>query len=792
MRHIIPLNYGWKYSESFCEAFLERDCNEEGFEEVDLPHTNKELPYNCFDEADYQFVSCYRRHLEIPAKHHGKRILIDFEGVMSYAEVYVNGHPVGEHKGGYTPFSIDITDRIEFGEDNVLAVKVDSTERPDIPPFGNVVDYLTYGGIYREVNLRIANPVYIENAFISPTRVLEPAKGLSAKVFLRNPLRQSASVEVGIVLKDGDIVLSERRKAVTVQESERSVVQLDVEGISGVELWDPDDPKLYTCQVLLCDSTRVPDSGGVPGSFGVPGSSRISDSNQASGSSVASDTLNVLDDFTARIGFRDAQVRPDGFFLNGKRVQLRGLNRHQSFPYVGYAMPKRVQRRDAEILKYELNLNAVRTSHYPQSRHFLDWCDEIGLLVFEEIPGWQHIGDSQWKQVACQELSAMIQRDWNHPSIFLWGVRINESRDDHDFYSETNRIAHELDPTRQTGGVRWIEGSELLEDVYTMNDFIHSGGEAVLRDPAKVTGRAEPVPYIVTEFNGHMYPTKRFDQEERLIEQAMRHIRVQNAAASHPGISGAFGWCAFDYNTHHQFGSGDRICYHGVMDMFRIPKFAAHAYGSQGDPRDRVVLESATLWARGERSIGGVIPLVIFTNCDYVELYADGAFLGRFHPAADQFPALPHPPVIIRENPKQFGEWGFRWPDGEIVGFVNGRQAARKAFAGNSVVTRLEAVADSQVLVPGETYDATRVVYRVVDQVGNLTPYINEAIRLHIDGPGRIIGPDNPALIGGCIAVWVRTTGRPGDQPGGQPGEIRLTACSSRFSPVETRIEVRP
>jgi beta-galactosidase len=786
MRHVIPLNYGWKYSESFCEAFLERDFDEEGFEEVDLPHTNKELPYNCFDEADYQFVSCYRKHLEIPAHHRGKRILIDFEGVMCYAEVYVNGHLAGEHKGGYTPFSIDITDWVEFGGDNVLAVKVDSTERSDIPPFGNVVDYLTYGGIYREVGLRIVNPVYIENAFISPTRVLEQARGLSAKVFLRNPLRQGASVEMGIVLRDGDTVLAEQRKAVTVQESERSVVELGVEGISGVELWDLDNPKLYSCQVLLYEGGGVHDGGDAPVSNRVCYSGQGPDGGLAPGNGRAHGSA-VLDEVEYRIGFREAQVRPDGFFLNGKRVQLRGLNRHQSFPYVGYAMPKRVQRRDAEILKNELSLNAVRTSHYPQSRHFLDRCDEIGLLVFEELPGWQHIGDSEWKQVACQELSAMIRRDWNRPSIFLWGVRINESPDDHDFYTETNRIARELDPTRQTGGVRWMERGELLEDVYTMNDFIHSGGEAVLRDPVKVTGGPEPVPYIVTEFNGHMYPTKRFDQEERLIEQAMRHIRVQNAAASHAHISGAFGWCAFDYNTHHEFGSGDRICYHGVMDMFRIPKFAAYAYGSQGDPRDRVVLEAATLWARGERSIGGVIPLVIFTNCDHVEFYADGTLVGRFYPASDEFPALPHPPVIIRENPKQFGEWGFRWPDGEIVGFVNGQQVARKAFAGNPVATRLEAVADSELLVPGETYDVTRVVYRVVDQVGNLTPYINEAIRLHIDGPGRIIGPDNPVLIGGCIAIWVRTTGRPGDQP----GEIRLTACSSRFSPVETRIKVR-
>ena len=274
-----------------------------------------------------------------------------------------------------------------------------------------------------------------------------------------------------------------------------------------------------------------------------------------------------------------------------------GLNWHQAWPYVGYAMPKRAQQDDADILKYELGVNTVRTSHYPQSRHFLDRCDEIGLLVIEEIPGWQHIGDDQWKQLACEHVREMIQRDWNHPSVFLWGVRINESRDDHDFYTETNRIARELDPTRQTCGVRVHAHSEFLEDVYTMNDFTHFGGDLVLRDQRVVTGLDHYVPYIVTEYNGHMYPTKRFDHEERLMEHGLRHMRVLSAAGLDPHIAGTVGWCAFDYNTHYQFGSGDRICYHGVMDMFRIPKFAADAYRSQVDP-EKALFVPVTIWAR--------------------------------------------------------------------------------------------------------------------------------------------------------------------------------------------------
>src|SRR5690606_15369707 len=172
------------------------------------------------------------------------------------------------------------------------------------------------------------------------------------------------------------------------------------------------------------------------------------------------DAGGEADRVDTRFGFREARFEADGFFLNGERLPLIGLNRHQTYPYIGAAAPARLQRRDAEIVKWELGCNLVRTSHYPQSRYFLDRCDEIGLLVFEEIPGWQHIGDEAWKQLSLDYLRAMIERDRNRPAIVLWGVRVNESGDDTAFYRATNDLAHELDPTRQTGGVRYIWESE--------------------------------------------------------------------------------------------------------------------------------------------------------------------------------------------------------------------------------------------------------------------------------------------------------------------------------------------
>ena len=227
----------------------------------------------------------------------------------------------------------------------------------------------------------------------------------------------------------------------------------------------------------------------------------------------------------------------------------------------------------------------MRTSHYPQSPHFLDACDEAGLLVFEEIPGWQHIGDKAWQDLAVRNVEQMIRRDWNHPSIVLWGVRINESQDNHDFYTRTNALAHELDNSRQTGGVRYLYDSELLEDVMTMNDFGFP-----LRPPN------HPL-YLNTEFNGHMFPTKRTDNVDRVMEHALRHARVHNQLASDDRYAGGIGWCAFDYNTHANFGSGDKICYHGVTDIFRIRETR------------RPVLPLAVRSQRGDRA-GAVLQLV--------------------------------------------------------------------------------------------------------------------------------------------------------------------------------------
>lgn len=753
----IELLNDWYYHDSYTPG-MEKNPSLEGFSQVQLPHANQELPYHYFDETSFQFISCYKRFFQTPDLAPGQIVVLRFEGVMTQAKVYLNGHELGEHKGGYTPFSFEVQQLLNPEAANEITVVVDSTERQDIPPFGGQIDYLTYGGIYREVYLDIYEPVHIKNAKIEPINILKDRKGLKVSCWFKNTAAvtasagsAAASLEVRLLDDSGSTVF--HTSVDLACPSGPSQVELAFEDLgqmpagSPVRLWTLEDPALYTVQLILHDGERA-------------------------------------DTFTTRIGFRSAEFRPEGFFLNGQRIQLIGLNRHQSWPYVGYAMPRRAQRKDADILKHDLNINLVRTSHYPQSIHFLDRCDEIGLLVLEEIPGWQHIGDLDWQRVSQENVREMIERDWNHPSIIMWEVRINESADNHDFYTRTNQVARSLDQTRAIGGTRCIEHSELLEDVYTMNDFSEEQGESFLRQPRKVTGLDADVPYLITEFGGHMYPTKKTDCEERQMGHVNCHLNIQRDAHLNPWISGAIGWCAFDYNTHKDFGAGDRICYHGVMDMFRIKKFAAYVYKSQVSPAVEPVLMPVTFWARGERSIGGILPLIVLTNCDEISIQYGANQPLMITRKSEQFGALPYPPFEVTASdfpPNSLGDWGMCWEDGIICGYVKGQKVIEKQFAKNPLPTGLLVEADDIVLSQGSK-DVTRVLASIVDQKGNVLPFADNLVRVTVQGPARIQGPSQFSLKGGSFGFYIESSG--------DPGIVQLQVESDGFAAQNLAIEV--
>lgn len=769
----INMNFGWKYLPNFDDAMLKPNASEKDFAEVNIPHANKEIPFNNFDEESYQFVSCYRKHIVVEKALEGKRLILQFEGVANAADVYVNGQFAFAHKGGYTAFGGDIAPFVQYGLDNVIAVKVDSTERDDTPPFGGVVDYLCYGGIYREVFIYVHEQVYAQNLLVTPLDVLTAPKAKIEVVL--NQAVEKFEAKVVVVDMDGNVVIAKEM----LIEGAKGSVTIDM---PSAKLWDIDSPNLYTATVTF-------------------GSEKIE----------------------SKFGIKHCVFKRKGFYLNGKKIKLRGLNRHQAYPYVGYAMPKSCQEADVRFLKENLGLNVVRTSHYPNSKHFLNMCDELGLMVFTEIPGWQFVSKKpEWREVCLQHVQEMIMEDYNHASIILWGVRINESGDDKDLYTKTNALAHSLDKSRQTGGVRCIPQSKLLEDVYTYNDFSNNNKKSALMSKAIICGN---VPYLITEYGGHMFPTKTYDHEKRRQQHALNHARIVDKTVAKKGISGCIGWCMSDYNTHKDFGSGDKVCYHGISDMFRIEKLAAYVYKIQ---QDKVpVLEISSNMEIGDNDGGQVGTIYMFTNCDTVKLFKNGIQINEFDMAKEransEFKHLPCPPVemldiigdqlekdekyhfkkrdakklkIILLDVKKFGtlggilkhlpsiaklllkyrlsidgitalfgkycsSWGEKQVSYRFVGCIKGKEVIVNE-KGSIYQKKLFVKADCDNLVEDSTYDAVRIVIKATNQFDNVLPYDNSVISVTTNGIVDIIGPSTFALLGGQRAVWVKTNGKSG------------------------------
>ena len=788
MTHRLYLNDDWLFTEQFEDSLVAPEYPENTLQPVRLPHTCKETPFHYFDESLYQMVSGYRRHLLIPKDWQGKRILLTFEGAAHDSTVFCNGKKVGEHHCGYTAFTVDLTDNVLYGQDNLLCVRLDSRENLNVPPFGYVIDYMTYGGIYRDVRLEVKEKVSLSDIFVH-----------TAIDFRSSPVTAQITSEITLTESDENVTIRQyympKSTAAAQEESWRLLCEQTVSAdvscgkefsltatITAPLLWDTEEANLYILKTQLYQDNTI------------------------------------LDETETTFGIREAVFKKDGFYLNGRKLRIRGLNRHQSFPYVGYAMPKSMQRLDADLLKKELGLNAVRTSHYPQSHYFLERCDELGLLVFTEFPGWQHIGDDSWKAQAVANAEDMIRQYRNHPSIILWGIRINESPDDDAFYEKTNAVAHKLDPSRPTGGVRAMKKSHLLEDVYTYNDFLHDGEMPGCDPKKKVTSDMEK-PYLISEYNGHMYPTKAFDNEERRSEHAIRHANVLDAVAGQSDIAGSFGWCMFDYNTHKDFGSGDRICYHGVMDMFRNPKLASNIYACEQEQTP--VLEITSSMDIGEHPGCNRGNIYILSNADSVKMYKNDRFIKEYLPEMSPYKHLKHGPILIddfigdslaqnerfrpkhakeitdamnlvargslnhipkrlyltalkllliyhidfaevtRMYTKYIGDWGgtatiYRFDaikDGKVVKSVT-KEPVREI--------RLEAEADHTILTEQHSYDVALVRIRAVDDHGNVLPFYQEPVRLITEGDISIIGPDTIALQGGMGGTYVKSTGRSG------------------------------
>jgi beta-galactosidase len=730
-RYSFSLDQNWLFGGRWNgdSDFLQPGYNESGFETVTLPHCVAKLSWEGWVTDDWAGLWVYRRHFAMRDEFKNRRVFLDFDGVMSRAVPVLNGHALPDHIGGYLPFQYEITSLLD--KQNVLGVAIDSRWL-SVPPEGyakgpNQIDFLEPGGIVRSVRLRAVPQIFIADLFAKPVRVLHTDRRVEVACMIDAGVVPQKSLRLQVDMMDGNRRVATDSKDLDVSQAGKIEADLLLSDLDNVKLWDMDTPQLYDIVATLY-------LGDEP-----------------------------LHDYRVRVGLREARFEVDGFFLNGKRLQLFGLCRQELLPYTGFAMPPRVMRRDAEILKRELNCNAVRCSHYPQSPAFLDACDELGLMVWEELPGWHYIGNQTWQDLAVRDVQDMVRRDRNRPSVIIWGVRINESANVPEFYKRTTAAAKELDDSRPASGAMDRYGLKgWSEDVYAFNDYQHDEktGELDLKQPLP------GVPFILTETVGQLvgpgstiaHKYRRAGDVALQEKQAVYHAQAHDQAAAR-GISGVFAWCAFDYPSGEN--PYNQIKCPGVADIFRIPKLGATFYQAQVSPDARPVIEPNFYWDFGPQTPNGPGKNVaIFSNCDRLEIFVGEEKIASATPDHAGFPNLKYSPFFCDlevANPG-FGKTKTP-PELRIDGYVGENLALSRSFSGDLSKDKFTLVADDDTLI-ADGSDATRLVFRVMDQYGAPRPFANGAVVFRVDGPGIILG-DNPFTLlddsGGVGAVWIKS-----------------------------------
>ena len=747
----------WLFGPASAESSLP-GFDDSAFVTVTLPHTVAPLSWQNWDPAAWEQVWTYRKYFDAPPGTSDMRVFLDFGAAMTHATVLLNGTAVADHLGGYLPFSAEITAALRPAG-NLLAVELDSTFNLDVPPdrpapaVSASVDFWQPGGIYRDVRLRVVPQVFLADVFAKPVNVLDAAaRQVVVEVTVDAGAALPGSGQVAVALLDGTRTVAAGQVPVAITGPGQTTATVTLSGLRDITLWDIGNPKLYDVVATLAVN------GG------------------------------QLHQYQVRTGFREATFARDGFYLNGRQVKLFGVNRHQFFPFAGGAMPDRVQAEDARIIRYGLNCNMVRCSHYPQSEAFLDACDELGLMAWQEAPGWGYLGDAAWLALADRDIADMIVRDRNHPSVIIWGARLNESPDDTAFYTGTNELAHALDDSRPTAGAMagQFMTTDYQQDVFAENDYssvIDPTGirQPVLQPPMDGVGQ----PYLVTEavgtLSGPAIYYRRSDIQVVQQGQSVAHAQVHNLAAADDRYCGLLAWSGFDYPSGHG-NQYQGVKYTGVVDEFRVLKPGAAIYQAQVNPLVTPVIAPAFYWDFGPVSpVTSLSSAMICSNLDRLEVYVGGQHFATVTPDTAGFATLPYPPSFVDFSAVD----GSSRPELRIDGYLGSAKVASRSFAADPSGDRLSLTADDAE-IDGDGVDTTRLAFRAVDRYGAPRPYAGGQVAFEVAGPAVLIG-DNPfdfASAGGVGAVWIRSLP-------GSPGTVTVTVGHPTLGSAAARIQVR-
>jgi beta-galactosidase len=752
-------NQGWLFGGEYTSGAELPGHNDGRYAHVTVPHTVVPLSWADWDHGAWEKRWIYRKHFTgsaVTGTGADERVLLTFDGVMTDATVVLNGTTIATHQGGYLPWTTEITGLLRK-DANVLAVIVDGrwlNVPPNALPGGaGTIDYLQPAGIYRDVTLQVVPRIYVADVFARPVNVLTDDRAVQVTAVIDAgavPAGHAATITAELRGSDG-VTRAVKQTTARIASAGAHTVTLTIDGIGDVTHWSPENPVLYTVQ------TTVSARGG-----------------------TAPHTVATT------IGFRKAVFGSGGFYLNGGRYEIFGLNRHQIYPYLGMAATARLQRRDALILKNELNVNMVRCSHYPQSPHFLDACDEFGIMIWQEPPGWGFMGDAAFQQRFLDDVTNMVIRDRNRPSVIVWGARINETKNYPDLYAEARRRIYAHDGSRQTAGaVTFHTTAGWAEDVFSYDDYHIVNGVPELYPP--VAG----VPYLVSEAVGAaVNPQYRWaDPPATLASQANAHALVHDQAQANPRYAGLLGWAGFDYysapNDSNPVAAAKNwrsMRTPGVADVFRVPKPGASIYQSQVAPAVRPVVIPVFCWDNTTRPGANSM---IATNCDRLELSVNGVPWLSAAPDREQFAALRYPPAfadLTGANAAAGIAASGGLPDLQIDGYVSGKLVTTVRMTADTSRDRLElTAADAEITADGS--DATAITVRATDAYGNRRPGTVGDVALTLTGPGTLIAADPLPLatLGGVAGGFIRS--RPD-----KAGTITVTATHAGLGRASVRV----
>lgn len=766
-REVYSMNPAWRFHKGAVEGAETKEFNDKDWTVVSLPDGIEYLPTEASGCINYQGEVWYRKHFTPDAALKGKKLFLHFEAIMGKSKVFVNGKLLTEHFGGYLPVIADVTDVLDWNGDNVIAVWADNSDDPSYPPgkARDVLDYTYFGGIYRDCWLIAHNNVFItdpnyENEvaggglFVAFGKVSDALAEVQLKIHVRNATKNpfSGRVEYMLLQPDGTEVARLSDK-IQVKVGRATTVS-DRMPVKQPMLWTPSTPTLYNLLV------RVLDKEG-----------------------------NVIDGYRRRIGIRSIEFKgKDGFYLNGRPYgkPLIGANRHQDFAVVGNAVANSIHWRDAKKLK-DVGMEIIRNAHCPQDPAFMDACDELGLFVIVNTPGWQFWNDApEFAQRVYSDIRNVVRRDRNHPSVWLWEPILNETWYPADFAKNTRDIvdAEYPYPYCYSGSDSEARGHENFPVYFAHPANMQDASKEI--DPTKT--------YFTREWGDNVDDWSSHNSPSRVArnwgEQPMR-VQAQHYACPYypvtsydvlykqsPQHVGGCLWHSFD----HQRGYHPDPFYGGLMDVFRQPKYSYYMFMAQRPAvkNDRNAGSGPMVYIAHEMTPFSGKDVTVYSNCDEVRLTFNKGGKTYTYKKDKNRPGMPSPVITFPDVYDFMVDKAFsrtqKQDDVYLLaeGLIDGKVVATHKVVPARRPEKILLWMDNEGTdLKADGSDFVTVVAAVADKNGNIKRLNNYNIRFSIEGEGRLLGGPgvlaNPVPVKwGTAPVLVQSTLK--------PGKIRITA----------------